>query len=108
MFRRKSPPPIEFDYLISIEENSLDIVLLNPIYIQGTRIDELHFEYSYFFDWLKRNGMNIRVNNTYDTISETTTHSIMTVGYEEYVDVENYQMKHQILKFLNDYQKNTL
>jgi hypothetical protein len=109
MFRRKStPPPIEFDYLISLEENSLDIVLLNPIYLQGARIDEFHFEYSYFFDWLKRNGMNIRINNTYDTISDTMTHSVIYVGYEEYPDVGNFQVKQQILKFLNDYQKNTL
>ena len=95
----------ELLYLISIQDNTLDIVLKYPICIQGENISELTFELHYFFNWVIQQGLNLRIEVTYDSISETRRHFAKLVNFSEYFELPQEQIKNHISKFLNEYQK---
>ncbi len=98
----------DFVFLISEDEDSLDIVFTKPIYINGVKVNELNFQFSYFWDWLIRNQLNLRIENRYDEISETTTQTARIVDKEQYLTLTQAQHKTQITKFINDYKNKSL
>lgn len=98
----------DFVFLISEDEDSLDIVFTKPIYINGVKVNELNFQFSYFWDWLVMNQLNLRVENRYDEISETTTQTARIVDKEQYLTLTQAQHKMQITKFINDYKNKSL
>ena len=98
----------DFVFLISEDEDSLDIVFTKPIYINGVKVNELNFQFSYFWEWLIRNQLNLRIENRYDEISETTTQTARIVDKEQYLTLTQAQHKTQITKFINDYKNKSL
>lgn len=95
--------PQKFSFLISTEEETLDIVFDKPIQIGGKKVNELSFEFEYFWTWILEKKLNIRVENTYDPITETTTQSVRFVEKNDYLELSHEQQKKHIIKFINDY-----
>jgi hypothetical protein len=105
MFFSRQKRKQEYHFLISAQENTIDIVLKYPISIFGKNISEFTFELDYFYRWVQKNGMNIRFENRYDAISETTSHNARTISLFEYIELPPEQIRIHISKFINDYQK---
>lgn len=98
----------DFVFLISDQENYLDIVFNKPIFVSGVKVNELNFQFSYYWSWLVSNKMNLRIENKYDEISETTTQSVRVVDKEQYLSLTQTQHKMHITKFINDYKNKSL
>jgi len=98
----------DFVFLISEQEDSLDIVFNKPIFVNGAKVNELNFQFSYYWSWLVSNKMNLRIENKYDEISETMTQSARVVDKEQYLSLTQAQHKMQITKFINDYKNKSL
>lgn len=102
---KKKEKPLYF--LISVDEGTLDIVSQDPIEIDGVQVHEFSFELSYFWDWVVRRALNIRVENRYDKISETTTQTVRVVGMDDYMKLTEDQHRNHIRRFINEYKNQT-
>lgn len=106
MFLKKKPTSTSFEFLITPDENTIDIVLLKPILIGKEYISEFNFQYDYFFDWLVKQGLNIRRETKHDSIANITIQTIRVVTKEEYLLPQLFDqniVKEHILAFINHY-----
>jgi hypothetical protein len=108
IFERMKITKPSFSFLISTEEETLDIVFDKPISVGRLKINELSIQFDYFWSWILENRLNIRIETTFDPIAETTTQTIRFVDKSEYLDLSYEQQKTHINKFLIDYKKQSL
>lgn len=106
MIRIKKEKPLSF--LISVEEETLDVVMGEPIKIDGVEVTEMSIDLSYYWDWVVRRGLNVRVENTYDEISETTTHSVRKVDKQGYLGLTPYEHSTHIKRFIKEYKNQSI